>query len=80
MELLCVMVALAALFLGSAALTLKARVPAGLAPLVTLSCIAAVLTLAGMAGGLYPAAWALYALCAVGGVWGLLQRKENKNR
>ena len=80
MELLCVMAALAALFLGSAALTLKARVPAGLAPLVTLSCIAAVLTLAGMAGGLYPAAWALYALCAVGGVWALLPPKENKKR
>lgn len=29
MEILCVMAALAALFLGSAALTLKARVPAG---------------------------------------------------
>ena len=46
MEIFCVMAALAALFLGSAALTLKARVPAGLAPLVTLSCIVAVLTLA----------------------------------
>ena len=56
MELLCVMAALAALFLGSAAFTLKARIPAGLAPLVTLSCIVAVLTLAGMAGVLYPAA------------------------
>ena len=64
MELLCVMAALAALFLGSAALTLKARIPAGLAPLATLSCIVAVLTLAGMAGVLYPAAWAVYALCA----------------
>ena len=48
MELLWVMAALAALFLGSAALTLKARIPAGLAPLVTLSCIVAVLTLAGV--------------------------------
>ena len=54
MELLCVMAALAALFLGSAAFTLKARIPAGLAPLVTLSCIVAVLTLAGMAGVLLP--------------------------
>ena len=75
MEILCVMAALAALFLGSAALTLKARVPAGLAPLVTLSCIVAVLTLAGMAGVLYPAAWAVYALCAAGGVWALLPPK-----
>ena len=80
MELLCVMAALAALFLGSAALTLKARIPAGLAPLVTLSCIVAVLTLAGMAGVLYPAAWAVYALCAAGGVWALLLPKEDKRR
>ena len=80
MEILCVMAALAALFLGSAALTLKARVPAGLAPLVTLSCIVAVLTLAGMAGMLYPAAWAVYALCAAGGVWALLPPKEGKKR
>lgn len=78
MELLCVMAALAALFLGSAALTLKARIPAGLAPLVTLSCIVAVLTLAGMAGVLYPVAWAVYALCAAGGVWALLPPKEDK--
>ena len=80
MELLCVMAALAALFLGSAALTLKARMPAGLTPLVTLSCIVAVLTLAGMAGVLYPAAWAVYALCAAGGVWALLPPKEAKKR
>ena len=80
MELLCVMAALAALFLGSAALTLKARIPAGLAPLVTLSCIVAVLTLAGMAGVLYPVAWAVYALCAAGGVWALLPPKEGKKR
>ena len=80
MEIFCVMAALAALFLGSAALTLKARVPAGLAPLVTLSCIVAVLTLAGMAGVLYPAAWAVYALCAAGGVWALLPPKEGKKR
>ena len=80
MEIFCVMAALAALFLGSAALTLKARVPAGLAPLVTLSCIVAVLTLAGMAGVQYPAAWAVYALCAAGGVWALLPPKEGKKR
>ena len=80
MEIFCVMAALAALFLGSAAFTLKARAPAGLAPLVTLSCIVAVLTLAGMAGVLYPAAWAVYALCAAGGVWALLPPKEGKKR
>ena len=80
MELLWVMAALAALFLGSAALTLKARIPAGLAPLVTLSCIVAVLTLAGMAGVLYLAAWAVYALCAAGGVWALLPPKSWQTR
>ena len=71
MELLCVLAAVAALFLLCAALTLKARVPAGIAPLTALSAIAAVLTLAGMAGVLYPAAWAVYALCVAGGVWAL---------
>ena len=62
MELLCVLAAVAALFLLCAALTLKARVPAGIAPLTALSAIAAVFTLAGMAGALYPAAWAVYGL------------------
>lgn len=75
MELLCVLAALLALFLASAALTLKARVPAGMAPLTALSAIAAVFTLAGMAGVLYPAAWAVYALCAAGGIWALWPRK-----
>lgn len=79
MELLCVMAALAALFLGSAALTLKARIPAGLAPLVTLSCIVAVLTLAGMAGVLYPAAWAVYALCAAAACGRCCRRKREKS-
>lgn len=75
MELLCVLAAAAALFLLCAALTLKAGVPAGVAPLTALSAIAAVFTLAGMAGALYPAAWAVYALCAAGGVWALWPRK-----
>ena len=71
MELLCVLAALLTLFLGNAALTLKARVPAGMAPLTVLSGIAAVFTLAGIAGVLYPAAWAVYALCVAGGLWAL---------
>lgn len=75
MELLCVLAAAAALFLLCAALTLKAGVPAGIAPLTALSAIAAVLTLAGMAGVLYPAAWAVYALCVAGGVWAFWPRK-----
>ena len=69
MELLCVMAAVAALFCGCAVLTLKCRVPASVAPLTALSAIVAVLTLAAMAGVLYPAAWLLYLLCLAGGVW-----------
>ena len=69
MELLCVLAAVAALFCGCAVLTLKCRVPASVAPLTTLSAIVAVLTLAAMAGVLYPAAWLLYLLCLAGGVW-----------
>ncbi len=78
MELLCVLTAVAVLFLLCAALTLKARLPAGLAPLVALSLIAAVLTLAGMAGVLYPVAWALYALCVAAGVWAFWPQKGQK--
>ena len=78
MELLCVLAAVLALFLACAALTLKARVPAGLAPLTALSAIVAVFTLAGMAGVLLPAAWAVYALCVAGGVWALWPRKGAK--
>ena len=48
MELLCVLAAVLALFLASAALTLQGRVPAGMAPLTVLSGIAAVFTLAGI--------------------------------
>ena len=77
MELLCVLFAVAALFCGCAVLTLKCRVPAAVAPLTALSLIVAVLTLAAMAGVLYPAAWAVYALCLAGGVWVLLTRKKH---
>lgn len=69
MELLCVLAAVAALFCGCAVLTLKCRVPASVAPLTALSAIVAVLTLAAMAGVLYPAAWLLYLLSLAGGVW-----------
>ena len=77
MELLCVLFAVTALFCGCAVLTLKCRVPAAVAPLTALSLIVAVLTLAAMAGVLYPAAWAVYALCLAGGVWVLLTRKKH---
>ena len=63
MELLCVLAAVAALFCGCAVLTLKCRIPASVAPLTALSAIVAMLTLAAMAGVLYPAAWLLYLLC-----------------
>ena len=77
MELLCVLFAVAALFCGCAVLTLKCRVPAAVAPLTALSLIVAVLTLAAMAGVLYPAAWAVYGLCLAGGVWVLATRKKH---
>lgn len=66
MELLCVLAAVAALFCGCAVLTLKCRIPASVAPLTALSAIVAMLTLAAMAGVLYPAAWLLYLLCLAG--------------
>ena len=59
MELLCVLAAVAALFCGCTVLTLKCRVPASVAPLTALSLIVAVLTLAAMAGVLYPITWAV---------------------
>ena len=64
-----VLAAVAALFCGCAVLTLKCRIPASVAPLTALSAIVAMLTLAAMAGVLYPAAWLLYLLCLAGGVW-----------
>ena len=77
MELLCVLAAVAALFCGCTVLTLKCRVPASVAPLTALSLIVAVLTLAAMAGMLYPITWAVYALCLAGGVWVLATRKNH---
>ena len=80
MELLCVLAAVAALFCGCTVLTLKCRVPASVAPLTALSLIVAVLTLAAMAGVLYPITWAVYALCLAGGVWVLATRKNHAGR
>ena len=78
MDLLCVLTAVVVLFFFCAALTLKARVPAALAPLTALSIVVAVLTLAGMAGVLYPAAWALYLLGVVACVGAFWPRKGRK--
>ena len=75
MELLCVLAALAALFLLCVFLTRRTGLPAALAPLTALGLVVGWLTLAGMAGALYPAAWAVYALCAAGGVWALWPHK-----
>lgn len=80
MELLCVLTEVVILFLFCAALTRKARVPAALAPLTALSLLAAVFTLAGMAGVLYPVAWAVYALCVAGGLWAFWPRKNRPVR
>lgn len=77
MELFCVLGAVLALFALCAVLTLKCRVPASVAPLTALSAIVAVLTLAAMAGMLYPATWAVYALCLAGGVWVLATHKSH---
>lgn len=78
MELLCVLASVLVLLLGCAALTLKARVPAGIAPLTVLSGVAAVLMVAGVAGVLYPVTWAVYALCTAAGFWALWPRKGQK--
>ena len=71
MELLAVLCAVAALFFFCAVLTLKLHIPASAAPLTALGCLAAVLTLAGIANLLYPTMWVLYLLCLAGGVWAL---------
>ena len=73
MELLAVLCAVAALFFFCAVLTLKLHIPASAAPLTALGCLAAVLTLAGIANLLYPTLWVLYLLCLAGGVWALWQ-------
>lgn len=66
-----VWIALAAVFAAGAWLTLKAKLPAALAPLCTLASVSVLLTLAGMAGVLRPAAAALYLLCFALGGWAL---------
>lgn len=71
MQVMDVILALAAIFGACAWLTLKAKLPAALAPLCVLSSAAMLLTFAGMAGVLRPAALALYLLCFVLGGWAL---------
>lgn len=71
MQVLDVFIALAAVLFGCGWLTLKAKLPAALAPLCLLSSAAVLLTLAGMAGVLRPAALALYLVCFAAGGWAL---------
>ncbi len=64
MELLCVGVSLAALFLLCAFLTLRCKLAAALAPLTALGALVLWLTLWGMAGHLLSGMWAALAGCA----------------
>ena len=75
MELLCVLAALAALFLLCAFLTRCTGLPAALAPLTALGLAVTWLTLAGMANLLLPGAVVLYLACAGLGVWALVPAK-----
>lgn len=72
MDFLCVMAALAVLFLLCAFLTLRTGLHAALAPLTALGLVAAWLTLAGMADLLLPGTILLYGICCVLGVWALV--------
>mgnify|MGYP005804974011 FL=1 len=72
MELLCVLAALAALFLLCVFLTRRTGLPAALAPLTALGLVVGWLTLAGMADLLLPGAVVLYLVCAGLGVWALV--------
>lgn len=74
MELLCVLLPLAALWLLCACLTLRGGLGAALVPLPALAGIAVALTLFGMAGILGPGMWLLLALCAAAGAWALVPR------
>ena len=74
MELLCVLLPLAALWLLCACLTLRGGLGAALAPLPALAGIAVVLTLFGMAGILGPGMWLLLILCVAAGAWALVPR------
>ncbi len=70
-QILDVFIALAAVFCANAWLTLKAKLPAALAPLCTLSTVSLVLTAAGIAGVLRPAALGLYLVFFAVGIWAL---------
>ena len=65
MELLCVLLPLAALWLLCACLTLRGGLAPALAPLPVLAGIAVALTLCGVAGALGPGMWTLLVLPSI---------------
>ncbi|MCI6083334.1 hypothetical protein MR798_04750, partial [bacterium] len=71
MELLCVLAALAVLFLFCAFLTLRCGLHSALAPLTALAIAVAWLTAAGMADVLFPGMVVLWIVFAGLGVWAL---------
>ena len=72
MQLLCVLAALAALFLLCACLTLRGGLHSALAPLCALGLVVAWLTAAAIADVLLPGIILLYLACLAAGVWALL--------
>lgn len=75
MEFVCVLAALAALFLLCAFLILRTGLHAALAPLTALGLVVAWLTLTGMADVLLPGIILLYGVCCALGVWALVPAK-----
>lgn len=78
MELLCVFVSLAALFLLCAFLTLECRLHSALAPLAALGILVLWLTFAGMADSLYYSTVSLFLLCGLAGLWALWPRRDRR--
>ena len=78
MELLCILAALAVLFLFCAFLTLKCNLHAALAPLTALGIAVAWLTIVGMANLLLPGTVLLWAVFAGSGVCALVPHKGQR--
>ena len=69
---------LSALFCLSSFFTLKGKLHSALAPLVSLSCISILFTLAGIADILKPAGWAIYFICYALGMYALFTGRTKK--
>ena len=78
LELLCVFMALAALFLLCAFLTLKAGLHSALAPLTAIGIMVTWMTLCGVLDVLLPGMWVLCLGSAALGVWALLPLPNKK--